>query len=144
VIPRTRGGTPLPPGAALALPLLAYAAASLLHHVHNAEFLADFPNMPGWLSRMAVYAAWLGVTAVGLLGYLLVVRGSRLMGLSVIAVYAALGFYGLAHYGLAPFTAHSAAMHATILLEVAAAGWLLGAVTRSMLGRAQVVPRERP
>jgi hypothetical protein len=132
MIPRTRGRTPLAPGAALALPLLAYAAASLLHHVHNAEFLADYPSMPGWLSRMAVYAAWLGVTAVGLLGYLLVVRGPRLMGLSVIAVYAALGFYGLVHYSLAPFAAHTAAMNATILLEVAAAALLLGAVARQM------------
>jgi hypothetical protein len=93
---------------------------------------------------VAVYAAWLGVTSIGLLGCVLLVRGFRLTALSLIAVYAALGFYGLAHYSLAPFAAHTAAMNATILLEVAAAGWLLVAVTRSMLGRAHVVLRKRP
>jgi hypothetical protein len=35
--------------------LLAYGAASLFHHVHNAEFLNEYPNMPTWLSRAQVY-----------------------------------------------------------------------------------------
>ena len=65
--------------------------------------------------------AWLGVTAVGVLGYLLVRRGYRLSGLSVIAVYAALGFDGLGHYTLAPLSAHTATMNMTIWLEVATA-----------------------
>jgi hypothetical protein len=30
--------------------LLAYGAASLVHYVHNARFLTDYPNMPHWLS----------------------------------------------------------------------------------------------
>jgi hypothetical protein len=30
----------------LLFPLLAYAMANLLHHVHNAVFLVDYPNMP--------------------------------------------------------------------------------------------------
>jgi hypothetical protein len=47
---------------------LAYAAASLFHHVHNAAFLGDYPNMPAWLTPAGVYAAWLGVTAVGIVG----------------------------------------------------------------------------
>jgi hypothetical protein len=105
--------------------LLVYGAASLLHFSHNAEFLADYPNMPAWLSRTNVYAAWFGVTAVGVLGYLLVRRGHQLTGLCVIAVYAALGFDGLGHYTLAPLSAHTAAMNATIWLEVAAAALLL-------------------
>jgi hypothetical protein len=39
-----------PDGGVLAF-LLACAAASLLHHVHNAEFLQDYPNLPASLSR---------------------------------------------------------------------------------------------
>jgi hypothetical protein len=39
-----------PDGGVLAF-LLACAAASLLHHVHNAEFLQDYPNRPASLSR---------------------------------------------------------------------------------------------
>ena len=30
--------------------LLAYAAASLFHHIHNAEYLTEYPGMPDWLS----------------------------------------------------------------------------------------------
>lgn len=110
---------------ALLILLLAYGAASLLHFVHNAEFLAEYPNMPAWLSRAKVYGAWLGITAVGALGYLLVRLRYRLAGLCVIAVYAALGFDGLGHYSLAPVSAHTSMMNATIWLEVLAAALLL-------------------
>jgi hypothetical protein len=113
------------------LPLmLAYAGASLVHFAHNAEFLADYPNMPAWLSRFEVYGAWLAVTAVGVLGYLLVRGGRQLVGLPVIAVYAILGFDGLGHYTRAPMAAHTATMNATIWLEVLAATLLLVEVIR--------------
>lgn len=108
--------------------LAAYAAASLLHHVHNAEFLADYPGMPHWLSRGAVYAAWAGATALGVLGYVLLRLGHRVSGLSLIALYGAYGLGSLAHYGLAPPAAHGGAMNATIALEVVAAAWLVWAV----------------
>jgi hypothetical protein len=104
---------------------LAYAAASLIHFAHNAEFLADYPNMPGWLSRAKVYAAWLGLTAVGVAGYVLFDRGYQLIGLVVIAFYAALGFDSLSHYAIASFAAHTAMMHFTIWLEATAAAVLL-------------------
>jgi len=110
---------------ALLILLLAYGAASLLHYAHNAAFLADYPNMPAWLSRAKIYVAWFGVTAVGVLGYLLVRRGYQLIGLSVIAVYATLGFDGLGHYTLAPVSVHTATMNVTIWLEVATAALVL-------------------
>jgi hypothetical protein len=108
--------------------LLVYGAGSLIHFIHNAEFLADYPNMPTWLSRSAIYGAWIGITALGICGYLLLRRGHHVLGLCVIAAYAALGFDGLAHYILAPFEHHSVAMHLTIWFEVVAAGLLLATV----------------
>ena len=48
--------------------LVAYAAATLLHFAHNAEFLAEYPNMPAWLTRTKVYAAWLMLSALGAAG----------------------------------------------------------------------------
>ena len=105
----------------LAVLLFAYASASLVHHVHNAEFLSEYPNMPAWITRPSVYAAWLCETMLGVAGYLLLRRGHPAFGLSVIAVYAALGFDAFAHYALAPAGAHTAAMNATIWLEAAAA-----------------------
>jgi hypothetical protein len=105
--------------------LLVYGLASLVHFVHNAEYLAYYPNLPSWLSRGQIYAVWLGITAVGVVGYVLHRVGHRLVGLGVVAAYAALGFDGLLHYGRAPFVEHSAAMNFSILFEVAAAAVLL-------------------
>ena len=110
--------------------LVAYAAASLLHFGHNAEFLGDYPNMPAWLSRTTVYAAWLALSALGAAGYLLLLRGYRLAGLLMLAAYAAAGFDSFSHYGLAPASAHTAAMNATIWLEAATAALLLVALAR--------------
>ena len=119
----------------LLIPLLAYAAASLFHHVHNAEFLNEYPNMPAGLSPARVYAAWLGVTAVGLSGYILIRRGYELAGLAALAVYGALGLLGLAHYTRAPLSAHTLTMNVTIGLEAGTGLLLLAAVARRIRRR---------
>lgn len=105
--------------------LLLYAAASLLHFAHNAEYLGDYPNLPAWLTRPGVYLAWGAQTAVGVLGYALYRFGWRLTGLILLGVYAGFGFDGLLHYTRAPFDAHTAAMNLTIWFEVVTAALLL-------------------
>lgn len=118
------------------LALLAlYCAASLVHFAHNAQFLADYPNMPAWLSPLQVMGAWLAVSAVGMLGLLALRTRWPLAGLLLIAAYAGLGFDGLAHYSLAPMSAHSLAMNLTIWSEVLAAALLLAATARLALKR---------
>jgi len=104
-----------------------YCAASLAHFIHNAEFIADYPNLPASLTRAKVYLAWLAITCVGAAGLFILKTGHRLPGLILIAVYAALGFAGLDHYTLAPMSAHTSAMNTSILCEVAAAFGLLAA-----------------
>jgi len=111
---------------------LAYCLASFIHFFHNAEYLGQYPNMPAWISRAGVYAAWLAITGVGAIGLLVVRSRFAPAGLVLIAAYAALGFDGLAHYGLAPMSAHSLAMNLTIWLEVAAAAALLAATLRCL------------
>ena len=113
--------------------LVAYTAASLFHYSHNAEFLDEYPNMPAWLSRTKVYGAWLGVTAVGLVGYLLVRWRYLLPGLVVLAVYGLLGLDGLGHYAVAPVSAHTLTMNLSIWLEAITAVLLLVAVATFML-----------
>jgi hypothetical protein len=113
--------------------LLFYLAASLLHFVHNAEYLADYPNLPAWLDRAEVYLVWLGLAAVGVGGYTLYRSGWRLLGLLLIGAYAASGFDGLLHYTRAPWAAHTATMNFTIWFEVLAAALLLGAVIVSIV-----------
>ena len=110
-----------------------YCIASLIHFAHNAEFLAAYPNLPVWLTRSEVYLSWLVVTAVGAAGILLFRFGLHALGLFFIAAYAALGFAGLDHYTVAPMSAHTLAMNATILFEVVAAAVLLAAAVASLL-----------
>lgn len=120
--PRSRVGQALPGLVVL------YAVASFVHFAHNAEFLTDYPNLPTWLTRVQVYAVWVGITALGVLAYSLLRAGRAIIGLCVLGVYAAIGFDGLLHYTRAPLAAHTAAMNVTIWAEVAAAALLLAAV----------------
>lgn len=118
---------------------LAYAAASTLHFVHNAVFLNSYPNMPDWISHGDVYAALAAVSAIGVLGCLLFLLHYRIVGLIVIGVYAVFGFDGLAHYTLAPISAHTMMMNLTIWLEVSTAAVLLAIVARSITTQISVI-----
>ena len=110
--------------------MIAYGAASLAHFVHNAVYIDAYPNLPAWLTPAVVYASWLVIAGTGTLGYWLYRQGSRVVGLGVIGMYALLGFGGLDHYAVAPLSAHSMAMNATILTEVIAASVLLIVIVR--------------
>ena len=115
--------------------LVVCGAASLVHFAHNAEFIADYPNLPRSWSATHVYLAWIGMTVVGLAGWLLYQTRLELLGLFVLAAYALLGLDSLGHYVLAPPSAHTAAMNATILAEVVAAGCVLSEVLRQIAQR---------
>ena len=123
--------------------LVIYFVASLIHFAHNAQFVSDYPNLPGWLTRSKVYLAWLAVTAVGSAGLVLLKLRLRLLGLLLSAGYAALGFAGLDHYWVAPVSAHSLAMNATIWFEVAAAAVLLASVLALLFRSAPSVGASR-
>jgi hypothetical protein len=125
-----------PPRKALVKLLLVYGVASLIHFIHNAEFLADYPGLPVTWTRAGVYFAWLGMTLTGILGWLLLTRGHQVAGLVLVAVYAALGIDSLGHYVVAPLSAHSMGMNATILMEVAAAALLFLEAMKLMARRA--------
>ena len=104
---------------------VAYFLTSLGHFSHNAEFICEYPNLPASLTSAKVYAAWAGITLVGVLGFLLIRKRFVVTGLLLVAVYAALGFDGLGHYALAPMEWHSRMANITILSEVVAAALLL-------------------
>lgn len=125
------------------LTLLAiYAVASLVHFGHNGGFLNDYPNFPNSWSSTHVYLAWIGMTVVGVVGWLLLSDGFVFAGLLALVVYAFLGLDSLGHYALAPLSAHTAAMNATILAEVTAAGCLLFEVVRQIRRRVAGVLRK--
>ena len=114
--------------AALPWLVLLYGAMSLAHFAHNATCLADYPNLPRWLSAGEVWLSWAALALLGLAGLVLYRGVHRIAGLALLAAWAALGFDGLAHYARAPFLAHTAMMNFTILAEVAAAALLMACV----------------
>ena len=113
--------------------IVTYFLTSLGHFAHNAEFICEYPNLPVWLTSAKVYAAWAAITAIGLVGLLLMRRNFTAAGLLLVAVYAALGFDGLGHYAVAPMAFHTWGANVTILSEVGAAALLLAA-TLYLLG----------
>ena len=121
--------------------LIAYFAASLVHFIHNAEHLASYPGLPSSWTRGGVYSAWLGMTAVGACGWLVLTRGIAIIGLALLAIYACLGLDSLAHYVLARFVDHSVAMNVTIVAEVSAAALVLCEVVRQA---ASTIAARRP
>jgi len=110
-----------------------YCGASFGHFFHNAEYCGEYPNLPAWISRWSVYFSWVAITALGVAGLVCLRKHRPLVGLGLIAVYAALGFDGLGHYALAPMAAHSAAMNLSIWSEVVAAAFLLAWTLRSLV-----------
>jgi hypothetical protein len=110
--------------------VLLYAAASLLHFWHNAEYIAFYPNLPGWLTRGTVYGAWLAVTAVGVAAGGMWLLGWRVAAAVVMGVYGLLGLGGLAHYGLALCSEHTLTTNLTIWFEAVAGLAVAGAAAR--------------
>jgi hypothetical protein len=108
--------------------LLLHMAASLWHHIHNGQFAAEYPNMPTGVPPVVAYIAWGVTTAVGLAGYYAVCNGYRLLGFGAMGLYAAYGLLAFGHYKLAPMSAHSFVMNATILSEALTGALLLGTV----------------
>lgn len=127
----------------LLIALVAYSAASLAHFSHNAIFADAYPNLPESLTPLRIILAWLLEAAIGWTGYALT-RGRFLRtGCVLVAFYAALGFDGFAHYSLAPMSAHTLTMNATIWAE-AVGGLALLLIAGMRLLRARAVGEPAP
>jgi drug/metabolite transporter (DMT)-like permease len=109
----------------LLLLMLIYAAASLTHFIHNGLYIHAYPNLPHWVTPFSVYLSWCVIAVIGALGFWLYRRASRSAGLLIIGLYALLGFGGLDHYAIAPVSAHTLAMNASIIVELSTAFVLL-------------------
>ena len=120
--------------------LLAYCSASLFHFVHNAVYIEEYPNLPAWISVAGIYLTWLGITAIGIIGYWLLRSGKRLIGLLTLGVYGAIGLAGLAHYSLAPISAHTFTMNLSIWSEAVTAVVVLITVTVMLVNHLKARP----
>jgi hypothetical protein len=118
----------------LQLLLLVFFVANLTHFVHNAEYIAYYPGMPTWLTREQVYLAWVAGASVGLSGLLVYRTKWKVLGLTLVGAYGALGMDGLAHYTLALCSEHTLATNVTIWFEVLA-GLSLLLASALLIGR---------
>ncbi len=125
----------LPRFRVLAILSLLYLLASLIHFIHNAEFIAHYPGLPESWTRIGVYLVWLGLTAVGVSGWLFLKKGYHIAGLLLVMIYAMLGIDSLGHYVVAAMGEHTLAMNVTILLEVTAAGLVFIEALRLLIKR---------
>ena len=107
-------------------------AATLAHHVHNTVFLADYPNLPPSVTPLTVMLAWLAATALGTAGYVLFRRDRVFLGCALLGVYGIYGLDALLHYILAPPSAHSIGMNATILFEGLSGALVLAAALAAL------------
>lgn len=114
--------------------LLVFFVANLTHFAHNAEYIAYYPGMPHWLTREQVYLAWVAGASVGLSGLLVYRMKLKVLGLTLVAAYGALGIDGLAHYTLALCSDHTLATNLTIWFEVLA-GLSLLLASGALIGR---------
>ena len=117
--------------------LVVYFLATLAHFVHNAEFIAFYPNMPAWISRETVYLAWLAIASVGVAGLIASRFGWSALGALLIGAYGALGLDGLQHYTLALCSEHTLAANVTIWFE-ALTGVLLATASLVAMSRRSV------
>ena len=115
-----------------------YFAASLAHFGHNAEYIAFYPGMPGWLTREKVYLAWLAITSLGLVAFVFARLALPALALLFLAAYGAFGLDGLAHYTLALCSEHTLWANITIWSE-AITGVVLLLVSAVFFGR-QITP----
>ena len=111
-----------------------YFAASLAHFGHNAEYIAFYPGMPGWLTRDKVYLAWLAVTSLGLVAFVFAKLARPALALLFLAVYGGFGLDGLAHYTLALCSEHTLLANITIWSE-AVTGLVLLLASAVLLSR---------
>ncbi len=114
-----------------------YFIASLTHFAHNAEFIAVYPNLPGFITRETVYWAWLAVSSLGVAGLIVSRLGLHALGALLIMAYGACGLDGLLHYTLALCSEHTLATNLTIWFEVLA-GSALALGSAHMLWRRSV------
>jgi hypothetical protein len=116
-----------------------YFTASLAHFSHNAEYIAFYPGMPGWVTREKVYLAWLAVTSLGAVAFVFAKLALPAVALLFLAVYGAFGLDGLAHYTLALCSEHTLLANITIWSE-AVTGVVLLLASASLFAR-QFTPR---
>jgi hypothetical protein len=76
---------------------------------------------------------------VGVIGFVVYRFAATRIGLGLLALYALLGFGGFDHYVVAPMSAHTLTMNATIVFEAITAAAVLAVVVHLLIQRTRVL-----
>lgn len=119
-----------------------YCSVCLYLFMRNMVFIDEYPNMPDWISTIGVTIAWIGITCIGLVCWLLILRDKRFIGLIAIVGYGALSFNGLGHYSLEPVSAHTYIVNLAIWIEVITVWVVLLIVTGFIVSNLNKQPKK--
>lgn len=95
-----------------------YGLATFGHCVHNAEYLAYYPNLPEAWTHEMVYLAWMGLTVVGLAVVPFYMLSLGVLAALFLALYGLLGLSGLSHYSLGALEEHTLVANLLIMFQV--------------------------
>jgi hypothetical protein len=111
--------------------VIASLLSTIVHYTDNYLNLEDYPQ-PHWIDHAVVPTAWVLLTAIGLLGYVLYRRERFVPAALCLIVYSYTGISSLFHYRYGPLSAFSPKMHAGIWFDgvtgaavLAVAVWML-------------------
>jgi hypothetical protein len=114
----------------LVLLFILNVAASIAHYADNVARFALYPDPP-WLNPTRTDAFWFVMTPVGAASCWLFWRGRRRAGIVLSYAYASMSLLVLGHYLVLPPWEMPLSINALIIVEAAAAAWLM-AFTRSL------------
>lgn len=90
--------------------------STVLHYTDNYINIEHYPQ-PEWIDRTVVWAAWLGFTAFGVAGYVLLRRGAFAVAGACFLVYSYTALSSLGHYWFGDFAEFDTRMHALIWMD---------------------------
>lgn len=118
--------------------LVAGVVLTTIHYTDNYVYFDEYPQ-PASLRPWQVYTGWLLLTAVGIAGYRLYVRGLVAAASVCLLVYSYTGTSSLGHYLYGALDEFSLKQHAFILVDGATGIAVIAFVVWSLLRRGKRV-----
>ena len=118
----------------LRIVLGASIVSTAVHYTDNLVNIDRFPQ-PGWVTEPRVWMSWVLLTAIGLIGYRLYVRGNFVAAHACLAIYSYTGLSSLGHYLYG--TPEPLLRNVSIVLDGLTGGAVLAFAVWSALRRAE-------
>ncbi|MDM9381849.1 hypothetical protein QUB80_14185 [Chlorogloeopsis sp. ULAP01] len=113
--------------------LITNVVITISHYTDNAIFIDRYPA-PEWISySYRVYMAWIILTLIGVVGYLLYRKGILRIAYLFLGIYSLTGLFSPGHYFYGEMSKFSLKMHTLIWFDFIAGLSIIGFITWSGL-----------